>query len=281
MMHSAEVLAQRYDLAIVDLWGVVHDGTALYPGARKMLQQLRSSGMHCIFLSNAPRRVEKARAVLTTLGIDETLYDGLLTSGEEAFMQLSADPTWLGTRYYYLGPGKDEDILSDAPVYQRVKLPEDADFVLNTGFEFDFQPEADVLPTLHRLLKRRLPLLCVNPDREVVKLDGTQMLCAGVVAATYEALGGVVHRIGKPYLSVYARVMEMAGNPDPARVIAFGDTPATDILGAHRAGIDSVLVTGGVLAAHYPQLSDDDARALCKEQGCTPTFITSHFASAL
>jgi HAD superfamily hydrolase (TIGR01459 family) len=281
MMLSAEALAERYDLAIIDLWGVVHDGTALYPGAREMLRQLRGIGIRCIFLSNAPRRAEKARAVLATLGIDETLYDWLLTSGEEAFMQLSSDPSWLGTRYYYLGPGKDEDILSDAPEYTRVELPEDADFILNTGFEVDFQPEADVLPTLHKLLAHRLPLLCVNPDLEVVKLDGTQMLCAGVVAAKYEALGGIVHRIGKPHLAVYERVMAMAGNPDPTRVIAFGDTPATDILGANRAGIDSVLVTGGVLAAHYPHLGDDEARTLCAKLGCSPTFIASRFAGAL
>jgi HAD superfamily hydrolase (TIGR01459 family) len=271
-------LTMHYSVAIIDLWGVIHDGTALYPKAKETLHNLRKSGISIALLSNAPRRASKARDVLRTLGIEDTMYDMLLTSGEEAFLQLSNDNSWLGTRYYYLGPGKDEDVLTDAPAYTRVDNPAEADFVLNTGFEVDFQPQDAIMPTLQHLLAYNLPLLCINPDREVVKLDGTHMLCAGVVAGMYEALGGRVHRIGKPYLAVYERIMHALNITDTSRVLAFGDSAATDILGANRAGIDSVLITGGILAVSHPNISDEKARSECAAYGAEPTFILPHFA---
>lgn len=276
-MLNLSYVTSHYDAAIIDLWGVIHDGTSLYPTAVSTLKALRESGIRIAFLSNAPRRAFKAREGLSRFGIDESMYDMLLTSGEEAFLQLSGDTSWLGTRYYYLGPSKDEDVLAEAPAYIRVEHPADADFILNTGFEVDFQPQEDILPTLERLLGYALPLLCVNPDREVVKIDGTHMLCAGVVAGMYEALGGRVHRIGKPYLAVYARVLEQLGITDPTRVIAFGDTAATDILGANRAGVASALITGGVLAVSHPHISVQDAQRFCASHGAQADFILPAF----
>ncbi len=278
MQLTLSHLTSSYDAAVIDLWGVIHDGTALYPGARETLSALKQSGVKIALLSNAPRRASKARETLIRLGIEDSDYDLLLTSGEEAFMRLTADTSWLGTRYYYLGPSKDEDILDGAEGYQQVSDPAEADFVLNTGFEVDFQPEADIIPTLTRLYAAELPLLCVNPDREVVKLDGTHMLCAGVVAEMYEALGGRVIRIGKPHPEVYARVLSLLGSPAPARVIAFGDTAATDILGANRAGIASALITGGVLAVSHPNISDEDARAFAATIGATPDYVLKRFS---
>jgi len=122
-----------------------------------------------------------------------------------------------------------------------------------------------------------LPLLCVNPDFEVVKLDGTQMLCAGVVARMYEAMGGTVHRIGKPYPLVYEKVLAFLGLA-PSRLLAIGDGPATDILGANRAGIDAALITGGILSVMYPGLDEAKARQVCGEFGATPRYILPMFA---
>ncbi len=271
-------LTEHYDVSIIDLWGVIHDGTALYPKAKDTLHALRKAGIKLALLSNAPRRASKARDVLRNLSIEDSMYDMLLTSGEEAFLQLTSDTSRFGTRYYYLGPSKDEDVLADAPAYTRAEHPADADFVLNTGFEVDFQPQDAIMPTLQHLLAYNLPLLCINPDREVVKLDGTHMLCAGVVAGMYEALGGPVHRIGKPYLAVYERILHALNISDTSRVLAFGDSATTDILGANRAGIDSVLITGGIMAVSHPNISEEKARSECAVYGATPTFILPHFA---
>jgi ribonucleotide monophosphatase NagD (HAD superfamily) len=55
-------LADQYDGFIVDLWGVVHNGIAPYPGALNCLERLQ--GRPVLFLSNAPRRAASARQTL-------------------------------------------------------------------------------------------------------------------------------------------------------------------------------------------------------------------------
>lgn len=275
---TRDTLSYAYDAVIVDLWGVIHDGTHLYPHALSSLTSLKRAGLTVILLSNAPRRAHKARQNLDTLGITPDLYDHLLTSGELAYLRFKHQPQWLGTKYYYLGPSKDEDVLSALSDYERVTAPSDADFILNTGFEYDFQPVEEMLPTLTRLAALSLPLVCINPDHTVVKRDGTSMLCAGVVAEHYEALGGSVHYFGKPYQAVYEHALSLLANPDPARVLAIGDTIATDILGANRAGMDAMLITGGVLAVAYPQgLDNDTIDALCHAAGAQARYIASLF----
>ena len=49
-------LAPRYDGFILDLWGVVHDGTAPFPGVLDCMQRLLDAGKRLVLLSNAPRR---------------------------------------------------------------------------------------------------------------------------------------------------------------------------------------------------------------------------------
>jgi HAD superfamily hydrolase (TIGR01459 family) len=276
-MQLSEITA-RYEACVIDLWGVVHDGTALYPHAKAALAALKQAGLKIILLSNAPRRAQKVRSVLQGLGISDAMYDALITSGEVAFEALRSDPRWLGTRYYYLGPGKDEDILDGLAGFTETQNPAEADFALNTGFEYDFQPEQEILPTLERLAARGLPLLCVNPDHEVVKLDGTHMLCAGVVAEQYAQLSGTVHYIGKPHPLVYQAAIATA-DTQPSRMLAIGDTPQTDILGGANAGMDSWLITGGVLRVLHPAgLNEADAMALCERKiGKRPTYASDCF----
>ena len=248
LMHSAtdlKTIVAPYEALIVDLWGVIHDGTALYPGVAQTLAYLHEAGKPVVFLSNAPRVSAKAREVLDRLGIDRAHYIDIVTSGQVAHDLLAADTDWLGTKYYYLGPGKDEDILSDLADYTRVATPEEADFVLNTGYEYDYQPHEEVLPTLKKLLAAKLPLLCVNPDHEVVKIDGTQMLCAGTLADEYADMGGEVEYIGKPFEDVYERAINLLGTDN---VLCVGDNPLTDIIGAREMEFDSLLITGGILA---------------------------------
>ncbi|MFZ4126277.1 MAG: TIGR01459 family HAD-type hydrolase [Rickettsiales bacterium] len=252
-------IAAHYDAFIIDLWGVIHDGTSLYPGVAEALASLAPKPV--VFLSNAPRRSHKVETVLDGYGIARTHYHKMITSGEIAFERLKADKTF--ARYYYLGPSKDEDILIDLPSYRNAPL-EEAEFVMNTGYEYDFQPHGEVRPLLKKLIDRNLPLICVNPDMEVVKQDGTQMLCAGTLAAAYARMGGAVEYIGKPHANAYdAAKKHLKSN---AKILMIGDNPDTDIAGAVGANIDSLLITGGVLKVRHGRvLNETDAREICPD----------------
>ncbi len=272
MTDSLKPLLAQYDAFLIDLWGVVHDGTALYPGVMRVITELKMAGKPVIFLSNAPRISAKAATNLDRLGIEKDMYQTVVTSGQVARDWL-ASATQYGPNYYYLGPSKDEDILDGLPGYSKAPM-DDADFILCTGYEFDFQPHEEILPLLDQLATLDLPMLCVNPDLEVVKQDGTRQLCAGAVA---EAYAGEVKQIGKPYPEVYATCRAML--PKAAKLLAIGDNPLTDIRGANIAGIDSVLVTGGVLKAETGMLpSEAEARDICAIFGITPTYVLPGFS---
>lgn len=275
--ESLEALTLRYDAFFIDLWGVLHDGTALYDGALETLQELHRQNKKVVLLSNAPRKTEKARETLLNLGIEDHLYHALITSGQAAHDMLARSNQW-GLHYYYLGPSKDEDVIRGLP-YEKTTIPAHAKFVLNAGFEHDFQETDDVLPTLNRLLAARLPLICINPDMEVVKQDGTRMWCAGWVAQRYEAMGGAVTYIGKPYPLVYQEAFAASGIA-PSRTLAIGDNLLTDILGANHAGIDSLLITGGVLKSEHGTIPDDTTlQSLCDQAGAQPTFVAPMLGS--
>jgi ribonucleotide monophosphatase NagD (HAD superfamily) len=85
----------------------------------------------------------------------------------------------------------------------------------------------------------------------VVIQGGRRSICAGAVALRYEALGGRVRWHGKPYPSIYAACFALLGLADRRRILAVGDSLRTDIAGANAAGIDSVLVTGGIHAEEF------------------------------
>lgn len=268
-------LLENYDAFIIDLWGVMHDGITLYQGAPEVIERMAAAGKEIIFLSNAPRRAQKAIDKLTDFGVPPSMYKMLLTSGEEgaALLKDAKIPGVTSGEYYYLGPSKDEDILNAFPAFESVSA-EEAHFILCTGFEYDFQPVEEIQPTLERLLALELPMVCVNPDLEVVKQDGTQQLCAGYVAREYEAMGGLVHHVGKPHPAVYDRCFQAL---DSRNVLAIGDNLLTDILGANSAGVDSLLVTGGVLK---DALQEQSLHELCEAAGAEPTHVAGSLAEA-
>lgn len=263
-------IAAKYDGFIVDLWGVVHDGTLLYPGAAETLAYLHAQKQPVVFLSNAPRVASKAIDVLTRMGIPRDHYINVVTSGQVAYDWLASGAPF-GKKYFYLGPGKDEDVIAGLPDFQRVNDPEAAEFVLNAGYQYDHQPDKEVLPVLQKLAALELPFLCANPDMEVVKQDGTHLPCAGAVAALYEGLGGRVTYVGKPYSRVYEACRKLLGG---RKLLAIGDNPSTDIKGANEARIDSLLITGGVLKVRYGKLLDvAEAFGVSGEVGAKPHYV--------
>lgn len=250
-------IAGRYRGFIIDLWGVIHDGVTPYDGAVDCLRHLRAAGAPVVLLSNAPRRAAAAAAGLRAMGIDDALYSGIVTSGEVAWRAL-ADHA--GARIYHLGPERDRSVLEGRAV-TRVPTPAAASMVLNTGPD-DLRSPTDIGEyegELAACLAARLPMLCANPDLEVIR-GSQRLICAGALALWYEARGGAVRWIGKPYPEVYAPVLAMLALP-LRDVLAVGDALRTDIAGAQRAGIDACWVLGGIHALESPVAAAAEAKA--------------------
>lgn len=254
-------LAAEYDGFILDLWGVIHDGVRLYEGAADCLRRLREAGRRCVLLSNAPRRAHATEAMLAQMGITPDLYAGLLTSGEAAHQALldRSDPWFaaLGTRVWHLGPERDRNVM-DGLGLQQVATPGEAQFVLNTGPD-DHRDPTSIAPfegVLQDCARHGLPMLCANPDLEVIR-SGVRLVCAGALAERYQQLGGAVRSLGKPDPAIYGPVLAMLGTARE-RTLAVGDSLRTDVAGAAAAEIDSCWVLGGV---HAEALGDNPRAA--------------------
>jgi len=250
LLQGLADLSKAYDGFILDIWGVIHQGGNAYSEAIDCVRQLRAARKRVIFLSNAPRRAEKVAATLEDKGIIRTLYDGVLSSGEAARIAFEAGDTAatgnLGKRYFLLASQDDDDLLHGLDYVPSATVA-GADFLLAIGLRDGHSSLAGHEPFLSDAASRGLPMLCVNPDREVIRL-GTRELCAGALAARYNQMGGAVAYIGKPYPFIYRLSLDMLGIAQKGRVLAVGDGLETDISGARAAGIDSLLVTGGLLA---------------------------------
>ncbi|MGB8275107.1 MAG: TIGR01459 family HAD-type hydrolase, partial [Alphaproteobacteria bacterium] len=200
-------LAGDYDGFICDLWGVIHNGFAPYPGVVACLERLRDLNKHVVLLSNAPRRAAPIARQMTGMGLDPALYDHVHSSGEHVHGELASrqDP-WiagLGCACLHIGPERDSSIFEglDLDLVADVAA---ADFVLNTGPWADDETVADYERPLEAARARSLPMICANPDREVIR-GAHRIVCAGALAARYEELGGEVRYFGKPYPDVYRR----------------------------------------------------------------------------
>lgn len=241
-------VADTYDGFIIDLWGVLHDGLRAYPEAVDCLHRLRERGKRIVILSNAPRRADVIAARNAEIGIEPSLADALMSSGEDAWRHLKDRPDpWyraLGRRCYHLGPDRDAG-MRDGLDYDFVDDLDRADFVLNTGALGVDDTVADYGPFLRRSLDRRLAMVCANPDLEVMRGDQRE-ICAGAIAAEYEAIGGEVRYHGKPHRQIYEACFAALGIADRKRIAAIGDSLRTDVAGAAAAGIDAIFIVGGI-----------------------------------
>jgi HAD superfamily hydrolase (TIGR01459 family) len=247
-MSGFGALAARYDGFIVDLWGVVHNGVRPYPGVLDCLGRLRAAGKPVVFLSNAPRRAASVGVGLAAMGIGAEFYSGIMSSGEAVHVALRdrlGEFAALGRRFYHLGPERDRDIYAGLELEQ-VDSPAAAAFLLNTGPDdlLGAQDPELYAPVLAASLAAGLPMVCANPDLEVVR-DGVRIICAGLLAEQYGQAGGRVILRGKPDPAIYAPTLALLGTPR-ARTLAVGDSLRTDIAGARAAGIDACWVLSGI-----------------------------------
>lgn len=241
-------VADRYDVLLCDVWGVMHDGISAFPEAGDALARFRAQGGTVILITNAPRPHNVVRVLLERLDARRDAYDAIISSGDVTRGEIA---TRAGQPVYHLGPERD------LPVFEELDAPltslQDAEYVVCTGlFDDDHETPSDYTRSLQGMIERKLTMVCANPDLVVER--GNQLLyCAGAIAEAYEKLGGDVVYAGKPHAPIYKRALDLATGirgsaPASRRVLAIGDAMRTDILGANLAGLDSLFVARGIHA---------------------------------
>ena len=283
--ESFSILATKFDAFVLDVWGVLMDGATPYPGAKDCLQELRDAGKRIILLSNAPRRASSVAERLEFIGMDPSLYDHILTSGEASRLALAerTDPGMaaLGKSYFYIGPDRDQNLLQGLE-YSCTENLDAADFILTTGVVDDSDKLDRYEPCLQIAKKNNVPMICANPDNVVVRQNGDQVICAGAIANRYQEIGGAAHYFGKPHQTFYETCLKQLKGIARNRILAVGDTLHTDIKGAQDVGLTTALVLGGVLAKRLGITWGESAASgrlekLCAEQSIFPDFALPTF----
>lgn len=274
-------IADGYDLFLLDQWGVLHNGETLHVGARAAMQALRDAGKHIVLISNSSKRSDASVTNLEKMGIERSLYDTVITSGEIAWQAMKSgdDPYYagLGRRCLMSTWGGDNSFLEGQDV-EEVDSLNDAEFVLLSGTSGADASIYDEM--LQAAAARNLPMLCLNRDMVSVDPQGRLVDCSGKVAQRYESFGGKVRYHGKPGRDIYEACLAAA--PSAVRPIAVGDSLHHDIAGAAGMGIDSIFVTAGIHRFELDVADGGcpDAEAVARvagEYGVTPTFTMPSF----
>lgn len=265
-----------HDIVFLDQFGVLHDGTAAYPGAIETLVALKSAGKRIVLLSNSGKRSSANEERLLRLGFEEGSWDLFLSSGEVAwriFAGLGGEPALpRGTRLLYLARDDDRTAVEGLDV-ELVAEGREAEAVLIGGSKGEHLPFGHYEALLEAPARAGVPCICTNPDKVMLTPSGPRF-GAGRIAERYEAFGGAVRWIGKPFPEIYRAALAALGDPSSARVVCIGDSIEHDIAGARAAGLAACLVRTGILA-------DADARDLAKEfdrHRAMPDFIVPRFA---
>jgi HAD superfamily hydrolase (TIGR01459 family) len=213
--------------------------------------------------------------------VPTTTYDAIVSSGDVT-RALIAERA--GQRVFHIGPDRDLPIFDDLEV---TTVPVDnADFVVCSGLYDDTTETPQHYDELIGTMRQRcLTMLCANPDI-VVERGEHLVYCAGAIADRYAEAGGNVVYAGKPYRPIYEQAIAASAQlrgrtPDPARVLAIGDSIRTDLKGATAFGIDCLFVTAGIHSEELGGRDNPDLAALAgmlAASGVHPTAVMRQLA---
>lgn len=254
IIQSLDDVAGRYQVLYCDLWGCLHNGMTVFPAAVAALTAYRARGGAVVLLTNSPRPAAQVAEQLVELGAPKECYDLVVSSGDAAQEALAHG--MFGRRVYHIGPERDLPFFADAngKPYDVELVPlEEAEGIVCTGL-FDDRTEtpADYRATILYGKTKGLKLLCANPDI-LVDVGAQRIYCAGAIAAAYTEAGGESFYFGKPYPPIYAlarrKLYDLLGEDVASEeILCVGDGLLTDIAGAMGENLDSIFITGGLMA---------------------------------
>ena len=230
------MLADPYDVILLDLDGVLYRWPEPIPGAAEAVAALRKAGKRIAFVTNNSSRTP-AQVVerLASVGVDadraEVVSSALVTATILAERGIGSA--------FVIGEEGLVEALTDAGIGV-VDSSERVDAVVvgfDRGADYTTLKEASVL------VQRGVALVASNADPSFPAPGGESWPGAGALLAAIETTTGTRGEVfGKPEAPLFERALASAGG---GRALVVGDRLDTDIAGASRLGWDSALVLTG------------------------------------
>lgn len=235
-----EPLVSGYDLVLLDLDGVVYVGEEPVPGAVEAIKRLRSDGPRVMYATNnASRTPQQVAAVLTRLGV-EAVAEDVVTSAMAAAAALR-DRLAPGAAVLVVGAEALAEEIRRAGL-QPVERADERPAAVVQGYAPDVGwrqlAEAAVA------IRAGAQWVATNTDATLPTPRGPLPGNGSLVAALRTALERDPDLVvGKPQPTIFETAIRLVG---AKQALVVGDRLDTDIAGARRAGLDSLLVLTGV-----------------------------------
>jgi HAD superfamily hydrolase (TIGR01459 family) len=274
-------IVDRFDHVLLDQWGTLHEGGRVFPAARDCVAHLREAGKRVLVLSNSGKRADSNATRLRAFGLPPDAYNGVLTSGEVTWRGLKAglEPfDRFGRNCFLIARGGDHSIVDRLDLAVVTDMAK-ADFILLAGLDDAAAEPERWRESLMAAAARGMPMLCANPDLTMFGARGL-IPAPGALARSYEAFGGNVTFVGKPYAPIFAAALERLGQPDPGRVLMIGDSLDHDVAGARGVGMLALLIRSGVHRASLHSLTDESRaiQTLASVQTWMPHWTMKHLS---
>ena len=231
---TKQYMGNKFKGVLFDIDGVLEFQGKAYPGAVELLAALRQKGIIIRILTNSTLKSRKVCAEkLNQLGFYVLEEEVITASWATAryLENLNPKSCWVMLK----GKGLDE--------FRNVRLDsENPEYIVlgdyREGFNFENMNKA------LKLLLEGVRLIVMIPEKVDHSLGRVELTVGAYGQMLEDAAGVKAIYIGKPGAYMFDLALEGIG-VDPARVVMIGDRVATDVLGARRAGIKSVLVKTG------------------------------------
>lgn len=256
-----ELLATRYDAALLDLDGTIYEGGRAIPGA---LEGLTEASLPMLFVTNnASRAPETVADQLRTLGYECSAAD-VMTSAQAA-IEMAAEIIPAGSKVLVVGAQSFRDLATGAG-YELVDSADDSPAAVFQGHNPD--TNWSMLSEAALAIARGARYIASNLDTTLPTERGLLVGNGSMVAAIVSATGVEPRSAGKPLPPMFHRGAARLGSERP---IVIGDRLNTDIAGGNAAGYDTLMTVTGIsghrealaaIPAERPSLIGADMRAL-------------------
>jgi 4-nitrophenyl phosphatase len=248
---------------IIDMDGVLWHGEQPQPGLQNFFQTLNDHQIRFILATNnASLTPEQYVAKLTRMGVTTVTRDNILTSATATALYLAEHNRPETTRVFIVGEeGLRRPLLDQGFTLTGLyEVNDSSKETPNLGAHIvvcgkDHTLTWDKLATATLNIRAGAAFIGTNADTTLPTEHGTILGNGAILAALQVATGVTPTIIGKPEPIMYQQALSLLGT-DPSQTVAIGDRLETDILGAVRAGIRSLMVLSGVSTEKDLQKSD-------------------------
>lgn len=231
------------DVVLADLDGVIYTGRFAIPHAIESLNAAANNARIGYITNNAARTPASVAEHLASLGLD-AVADDVVTSPQAA-VKLLAGLVPAGSTILVVGGAGLVDVVRAAG-FVPTDSADDSPAAVIQGFapEVGWKQLAEASFALARDAQGHgIPWVATNTDWTIPQERGIAPGNGTLVSAVHTATGILPVVAGKPEIAIFKEAVERFGAKSP---VFIGDRLDTDILGANRAGIPSIMVLTGV-----------------------------------